>query len=171
MRSSEQYIQKFLINGKSQVCIKTKSLPNLLTQGINFQNWGKKHPKIYALVSLTLFQTSFQYSLVTWMACLRQGVITYTKSLSDIQKTYQKELFSVIKTFSAMIHVHVCLYVRNTKCFRFLKSMFRISHFGYHFRYQAFQICYDALPSTGIIANTLHVYDNSITDYLLHFHL
>ncbi len=34
----------------------------------------------------------------------------------------------------------VCL-----KCFGFLKSMFRISHFGYHFRYpKNFRICYNA---------------------------
>ncbi len=57
---------------------------------------------------------------------LRRDLITCPKSLLDIRKLFrisEKYFFSDTKTCRAM-----CLYVRNTKCFEFLKPM---SHFRY----------------------------------------
>ncbi len=53
---------------------------------------------------------------------LRRSVITYPKSLSDIRKLFRiQRKISDIKTCCT-----ICFYVRNTKCFGFLKSIFRI---------------------------------------------
>ena len=105
--------------------------------------------------TVRMAQMNGRKSAVRINLLLRRSVITYPKNLSDIRKTYLKVASDFTRNFFSYIVIRLCS--------GFFKSMFRISHFGYRFRYRisfrisnfgyrfryliyAFRLCYDASP-------------------------